>query len=435
MGKILFFYLPLFFLATTAEALEFQKVEGKAELRLGEFLTTNSQYPMNMGQGILRAQTGVTQGSWALKLAPALTVNKQDLQKTSEVRSHFKSSEIWGDYTSNIFDLALGFQAMKWGAADGYNPTNGFRAYDLSDPVHPRELSQNAVTLKLHPGAEQKTVFEVTYVPQGLVDVLPFELKRGSIDPESSRWGIVLPTAVDLGQGSQIPLKYRMENERFNNSSDVGARLRFLQIGNWDYSLAFGQFRRKRAILQYQLTGDANDPALPLTVVIKPLFARYQMLGADASGTIGDYGVRLEVAKNIVQKDDRAFGYDSLQANGGVDRLFTSLFGEVDLYVNAFYVHIKNHYYQAYDSQSIDLSFTRSYGNLKTELRWPKVIIGQDLLLTVDRNSVYNLYTKYEWSERVNLGLTGSFLNGNVDTGLGRLSRNHRLIAHLEYFF
>ncbi len=429
------FFLLFILSLSPAFAGEWTTPGGKIELRAGEFLTTTEDYPQSMGQGFLKLETSGTHENFGTKISPVATVNTQDLGQPGKSRVHFLSSEIWGDFTSEKIDLTAGLAPVKWGAADGLNPTNGFRSFDLSDPVFPRELSQNQISLKIHPGRDQDIVFEGVFVPDGQTDLLPFSGKNGRFDPRDSRWGTVLPSAVDVGQSVTVPLKYSLESEHHNKSSDLAGRVRFLQVKDWDYSLAVGQFRRKRAILNYTLTGDASIPSLPLTVRIKPFYPIQDMIGGDASGTWGDFGVRAEVAQYLVKKSDRAFGYDSFIGNFGVDRLWESLIGEGSLYLNAAYVFIKNHKYSEFQSDAIDLAFTRSYGTLKAELQFEKWTPGADFLVTADKNSVINLYLKHEWSESLQLGLTASFLNGEVDTGIGRLSDNHRLIGQVEYFF
>lgn len=428
-------FLLNFLFLIPAFAGEWSAPGGKAELRAGEFLTTTKDYPQNMGQAFLKIETSGTHENFGAKVAPVVTVNTQDLTAPGKSRTHILSSELWADYTSTVFDLAAGFMPVKWGAADGLNPTNGFRAYDLSDPVFPRELSQGQISAKFHPTENQDLVFEAVFVPRGQTDLLPFSGHAGNFDPRDSRWGTVLPSAVDVGQNVSVPLLYARENEYHNNSSDYAGRVRFLQVNGWDYSVAAGQFRRKRAILQYRLTGDASIPSLPLTVRLRPYYPRQDMVGADASGTWGDYGVRIEAAQYLVKRADREFGYDSLLANAGIDRLWENALGDGALYVNASYVQIKNHKYGAFRKDAIDLAFTKSYASLRTELRFEKWTPGADALVTVNRNSVVNVFVKHDWSESLQLGLTASFLNGNTNTGIGRLSDNHRLIGQLEYYF
>ncbi len=428
------FFILILLSLIEARAGEWTTPGGKVELRAGEFLTTTDDYPQSMGQGFLKLETSGTHENFGAKVSPVLTTNIQNLSDTNKSRYHLFSSEVWADFTSDTFDIMAGMAPIKWGAADGLNPTNGFRSFDLSDPIFPRELSQNQVAVKFHPGSDQDIVFEGIFVPRGQTDILPFG-GTGKIDPTDSRWGTVLPTGVDVNQGATVPLKYALESEHHNTSSDVAGRVRFLQVKGWDYSVAIGQFRRKRSILQYRLTGDANDPDLPLTVRIKPHYPRQDMIGGDASGTWGEYGLRFEIAQYLVKKSDRAFGYNSLMGNAGIDRLWENLLWDGGLYVNAAFVYVQNDKSALFVKDSIDLAFTRSYGTIKTENRLEKWTPGADFLVTVNRSSVINIFVRHEWSESLQLGLTASFLNGNVNTGIGRLSDNHRLIGHLEYFF
>ena len=429
----MFFLLFIHFLSS-AFAGEWTPPGGKIELRAGEFLTSTDDYPQSMGQGALKLETSGSHENFSAKVSPVLTANIQDLGDTKKTKYHLLSSELWADYTSDKIDFTIGMAPVKWGAADGLNPTNGFRSFDLSDPIFPRELSQRQVSVRLHPGTDQDIVFEGIYVPQGQTDILPFG-GTGKIQPTDSRWGTVLPTAVDVNQGATVPLKYALQSAHHNPSSDFAGRVRFLQVNGWDYSVAAGQFRRKRAILSYRLTGDANDPNLPLTVRIKPYYPRQDMIGGDASGTWNEYGLRFEAAQYLVKKSDRAFGYNSFIGSGGIDRLWENLLWDGSFYVNATYVHVKNNKSSLYVKDSIDLAFTRSYGTLKTEYRLEKWTPGADYLVTVNRSSVVNLYVRHEWSDALNLSLTASFLNGNVNSGIGRLSGNHRLIGQLEYYF
>lgn len=428
-------FFLLLFMFTNAVAGEWSDVSGRVELRAGEFLTTTKDYPENMGQGFLAASVTGTHDNLSLKLAPVYTMNSQNLSRLGDAQGHFLSSEALGELTTETVDVSLGYGIISWGAGDGHNPTNGFRAFDLADPIFPRELSQQQVGFKYHPGKEQDVIFEILVVPQGQVDKFPLGQQTGRVEPRDSRWGTIFPTGAELGENSTVPLQYRLENEYYNSRTDAAARLRLLQIQGWDYSLSVGQFRRKRAVLAYRLTGDATDPDLPLTVVIKPYYARSDMVGADAAGTIGEFGVRAEIAQYFVKKSDRAFGYDSFQANVGVDRLWDHVFEERSLYVNLSWVEIKNSKSSIFFQEAIDLAVSESYGSGRIELRSEKWIQGIDYLLTVQQNSILNLSLKHQWSDALLLGLTGSFLEGRKEEGLGLLAGNHRLIGSLEYLF
>ena len=435
MFHFLFLFIIILGIFNPVHAIEMGEFSGKFEARGGYFLKDTDKYPNSMGQSFLRVEDSLTHESFTLKAAPAATIDVQDAENLNQNRYHFKTSELWIDRTSSEFDVGLGQQMIKWGAADGMNPTNIFKAYDLSDPIFPREISQGAINLKWHPSAQEKLVMELVYVPKGTVDYLPFNLNQQSeVDPYKTRWGTALPNRVDITQTTQSPLKYAIDGQSHNDSSDIGGRLRLLQIKHWDYSFVVGKFRRKRAFIRYDVTGDANDPTLPLTIHMRAFYPRFSMAGFDASGTIGEVGVRFEAAKYWVDESAKAYGYDSLITNLGFDYLFSDFLFESSLYLNAAIIYIDNQKYSQYDKESIDLALTRSYATLRLEFQWDKWSLGQDTLYSQDDSTVFNLYSKHELSDSVTIGLTGSFITGS-NAGIGRLKDNHRLIGSFEYFF
>lgn len=433
LGAVISF---LSLLPSLALALEFQDSSGKFELRSGYFLTSTDEAPNSMGQAFLRWENSASQGNFNFKLAPVLTVDVQDLANVSHVRNHLKSSEAWADYTADAFTMSAGRQSISWGTADGFNPTNIFQAYDFSDPLFPRELTQNSVSLKLHPPSMEGVVFEVVYVVEGTVDVLPFDQHRqGNLRASRTRWGSVFPAHADLGSNFQVPLTYSMNNPEHTPSWDLGTRLRFLQVKHWDYSVAVGKYRRKRPILTYTVEGDPNNAALPLNVDFTPTYARYSMVGFDAAGSFEEIGVRIEAASYMVDSSDQAIGYDSVAASAGLDYLFSEFMFDASFYLNMNYAYIDINKSNEFNRQSIDLAFTEDYFTLKGEMRWTKWVLGNDFVITQSQNIVTTLYTKNQLTPHLALGLAANFLNGKVKTGVGSLNDNHRIIANLEYFF
>lgn len=423
------------FAISSVYAGEWSELTGEFELRAGEFLTETEDFPQNMGQSFLSVQTLGSYENLEFKLAPAYTHNFQNLEQLNNSSGHFLSSELKVEYISNTLAVTVGMDRVNWGVGDGFNPINGFRAFDLADPIFPRELSQVQFGFKYHPSEEQDFVFEFILVPDGHVDRLPLSQSRGTVDPQDSRWGIVLPQSAELNVNSSVPLSYEIRRENNNSRADFAARLRFLQINGWDYSVALGQFRRKRAVLRYEVRGDASVPNLPLNVLVRPHYSRRDMLGFDAAGTINDYGVRIEAAKYFVKESDKSFGYDSFLGNFGIDRIWDDVFKNSSLYINIAYIIIENSITSSFDKNSIDLAVTDSYGTIKFELRSELWTYGLDYLVTVNKDSIITLSTRYQWSDALELELLGNFLNGVEDEGLGRLSGNHRLIGSIKYLF
>jgi hypothetical protein len=435
MFHFLFLFIIFLGILNPVHAMEVGEFSGKFEARGGYFLKSTNQNPNSMAQSFLKMEDSISMDAFTVKASPAMTVDVQDAENLNQSRYHFKSSEFWADHTSSEFDVGLGQQMLKWGAADGMNPTNIFKAYDLSDPVFPREISQGAVNLKWHPSKQEQFVMELVYVPKGTVDYLPFNLNQQStVNSHHSRWGTALPTKLDITQTTQVPLKYAIDGQSHNDSSDIGGRIRLLQMKHWDYSFVLGKFRRKRAFIRYNVRGDASDPTLPLTIHMRAYYPRFTMAGFDASGTIGEVGVRFEAAKYFVDQSSKAYGYDSLIANLGFDYLFSDFVLDSSLYLNAAVIYIDNQKYAQYDKSSIDLAFNRSYGTLRVEVQWDKWSVGQDTLYSLGDSTVFNLYSKHELSDSVTVGLTGSFITG-ANSGIGRLKDNHRLIGNIEYFF
>lgn len=422
-------------LSTAALGADWTPVTGKAELRAGQFLNHLQGYPDSMGQAILSAQTSGNQEQFHWKLNPTYLHNIQDLQDPSATKGHLRASEVMAEFATPTFGVSAGLAPVNWGVSDGLTPANPFRAFDFGDPLFPRELSQPQVGIKLHPGEQQDVVFELLVIPRVQVDLLPLGRSSGSIDPTDSRWGSILPVAVELGESASAPLRYRSQAVHGSSPSDVAARLRFLQVSEWDYSIVIGQARRRRAVLGYRLTGDANNAALPLTVTVRPYYARSDFVAADASGTWGEFGVRLEVAQYFVRASDREVGYDSFQSNFGIDRLWDGALGNYDLYVNLTAVVIKNDKSDRFLEDAIDLALTESYSAGRVELRSERWVHGVDYLVTVRKNSVTNVYSKHDLTDAWQIGFTASFVNGREGIGLGRLAGDHRLIGNVVYLF
>ena len=421
--------------ASYAKAIEWGEFNGKLEARSGYYLNYSNESPNTMGQFYLGAGSSANHENFSFKFYPVIALSLQDLSHTSSLRPHLELSEFWADYTSNSIDFFGGQQFVKWGAADGLNPTNIFKAYDLTDPYGPRELSQNAFGLRIHPLQTTDKILEILYAPNATRDLFPFKLKQqNKITPSDSRWGGVLPTSVEVGENSLVPLNYRMDDPKNNDTWDAGARLRLLQINNWDYSFVLGKFSRKRPLFTYNIEGDASNPALPLTLRLKPFFTRNSMTGFDASGSFEETGIRIEGAQYWVENKDRAVGYDSLIVNTGIDHLFSNLFNG-NFYTNFTYVFIKNHKYNDFVKQNLDTAFASDYFSFRSEMRWSKWTLGNDLLYSVTSHYLDSLYLKHEVTPSFNLGIVATIVKGELGNGIGNFEENERITTSIEYFF
>ena len=186
----------------------------------------------------------------------------------SEENEKFRIREAYLNLYPGRFDFRIGQQIIAWGRADGFNPTNNLTPVDFTvfSPDDDDKRLSNFIcksTLYLSPFS-----FEADWIPVYKPSVLPISIEQL---PESLLAGAPDYPGWKLSNGS-FALKASYE----------GAKI--------DGSLSYFNGFYKLPSIGFTDSENGNSPCVFLKA------HRTQVLGADFSTTLGDFGVRGELA-------------------------------------------------------------------------------------------------------------------------------------------
>lgn len=375
-------------------------------------------------------------------------------------RAFVELKEGWAELATSAVDLRVGNQIFAWGAADQVNPTDVWNPRDLYDPFQNTKLPITALRMNLHPPQTEAFALELIFTPFFRESRLPFELPEGGthdLNPNDSRWLMPLPTRVSV-DGLSAPLQYRVSAPTYPRSWQLGARLKALSFGGWDFSVM--GFNGVETTPRFAITrrGQPNDPALPLTLTLHPSFHRQTVLGFDGTGSVAlgdmEFGTRFEAAY-LKRDNSRAktapvelqadlTREDDLHAVAGVDYTFKRLVLGTVLYVNFMYVHYQNLGTQEHAPGQL---VARGLPNLQPwddnlVLYWENRI-GSDLkfsntaLLSLDhRDGIVSPALHYGWTDNLKTSLGYDYFYGNKVGGFfSQFRDNRRLTISASYAF
>jgi hypothetical protein len=303
-------------------------------------------------------QESVTNGTWGARVTPWGWLRIPDAEGglSRQVRPYGELKDAWVEYTSTFADVRVGNQVLSWGAADQLNPTDVWNPRDFYDPFNAPKLPILAADVKLHPSGIDWASLELVFTPFFRPSQLPISIPDSGVLPVSltdSRWLLPAPSGIIAPGGLSAPLQYQVAAATYPETWQAGARLSFLRLGGWDFSVSGYDGVETTPRIAITQQGNPELASAPVVVTLNPSYHRTLMAGVDGSGsvTFGDVeiGTRFEVAyffrdnslaetapaslQSYLLKDDYVFGV------AGIDYTFQhKIFGSV-LYVNLQYAH------------------------------------------------------------------------------------------------
>ena len=191
--------------------------------------------------------------------------------------------EMYLDCNSDVLDIRIGQQLIRWGKSDEVNPTDVFTPEDLSEFINEVERAKR----KLPVIALKSDYYYKDYALEAIW--LPF-FRRTRLDGAGGDWeaylpryyrGLGLPFDSDKGPGQRISkssyaLKLKKEGEHYDISVS--------------YSYHYAE------IPALELRDFTILPFLPPGKAVHPVYPRQHTIGSDFETTFGKIGIRGEGA-------------------------------------------------------------------------------------------------------------------------------------------
>ena len=379
---------------------------------------------------------------------------------TSAARPYFELKEGWVERASPSWDLRAGNQIFAWGAADQINPTDVWNPRDLYDLFQSTKLPIAAMDLKVHPTGLENVNLDVIFTPFFRPSQLPVTIPDSGTSPVSlsdSRWLLPFPSTVLPAGGVAAPLEYQIASASYPATWQLGARLMFLRLGGWDFSVSGFDGVETVPRFAFARQGSTSNPALPITITLNPSFHRQQMYGFDGAGSISlgsmDIGTRFEIAyyhrdNSLALSAPPAFQGDLLRDDdlwgvAGIDYTFQRKILGTILYFNLQYV-----YYQTVGSVEQTPGATVIQG-LPDVQPWDRDLVFylEDRIgskLKLGGNVVGSFSNgdgflapmiQYGWTDNFKTTLSGMFFIGNASGFFGQFADDSRVTMNATYAF
>jgi hypothetical protein len=230
-------------------------------------------------------------GSFDLQLDTHRDVDRNrwfDLSERGFTRPAGALSEFYFDAKLGHLDLRIGKQRIRWGRADGFNPTDNVIPYDYLDLFSETRLPSAAIKADLYLA---QSSFEFIWTPFYTPTRLPLI---------GQRWFPRIPDDMPDNSSNPVPVAYQ----------DTGGALPSRTIGNSQWGVRYNQilpgaefslsyldgfddipfFRPKMPLLQ------PNLPVPDILVSFSREYYRSRIVGLDFASEIGPFGVRGEAA-------------------------------------------------------------------------------------------------------------------------------------------
>ncbi len=233
--------------------------------------------------------------------------------------------ELYGTVKLGSVDVRLGKQEIRWGRADGFNPTDNLVPYDYLNVVAEERIPVPAVKADAYIG---NTRLETAWIPWFTPTRLPLLHQR---------WFPRLPTSTKapLGpMGEEIDVDLTFQDGRI----DFPART----FSNGQWGVRWNQVLRGGEFSLSYFDGFDDFPLFrPTTELLPPVavrprllvtldreYHRMRVLGADFASELGPFGVRGELAYFDVEHT-APINRDRLTFVIGVDRTWGDWFAIV----------------------------------------------------------------------------------------------------------
>ena len=203
-------------------------------------------------------------------------------------------SEFYMDMKLNHVDLRLGKQQIRWGRADGFNPTDNLIPYDYLDTFADQRIAVSAVKADAYLA---RAHFEAAWVPFYTPTRLPLL---------GERWFPHLPSSIRVSPSPgadpvDVDLSYR----------DLGGPLPARTFGNGQWGVRYNQIvpRAEFSLSYFDGFDDiaffrTSTTLLPVPQQQRPQalvdlhreYYRVRIAGVDFASAIGPFGIRGEAA-------------------------------------------------------------------------------------------------------------------------------------------
>ena len=200
-------------------------------------------------------------------------------------------SEFYFDLRLNHLDLRLGKQTIRWGRADGFNPTDNLLPYDYVDTFSDERIAVPALKADAY---WQNSRFELTYIPVFTPTRLPLLNQRWFPRLPGSGAFSLTPDAPPV----EVDLAYRDGEREFPpstwGSGQWGVRWNQLVPGA-EFSLSYFDGFDDLAFFQ-PVAAFSPLPRPNLLVTLNREYYRVRVVGADLASELGPFGMRGELA-------------------------------------------------------------------------------------------------------------------------------------------
>lgn len=348
----------------------------------------------------------------------------------------FRPREAYWENRFGRLDLRVGRQEIRWGRADGINPTDNLEPYDFLNPFLEERLPVTAVKGDLYLGQSHLELAWMPFYVPSRMSLL------------GQRWFPRLPSQAQVS-GLVVPLRFREGARRYPaytvGNSQFGVRWNHALPGiefSFSYydginDLPFYTAQLISAAPSLQLQQgpaavgwrafDARSQIVPtVDVRLDREYHRLRVVGSDFSGTLGSWGMRGEAAYNI-RSDDRDDSY--LSYVFGFDRQKGRWFTIVEF---------AGQWTAKRGSVPQPSSFDRGLGRallLRTqyEMRTDETLELVGLLRLPAGDSGWRLTYSRKLADGWQLELRGSAFAGNNNAFLGQFRDSGNLAAKLVY--
>lgn len=417
-----------------AAPLRFETAQGKASLSGFAYWQPLRGFNNFGSTAEIEASSILKNDSWGFKLTPWLKANFPDDRAASSARIAYfpDAKEAWGEYLADNWDFRFGNQLLAWGTTDGINPTDIWNAWDMTDPFNPLKLPTLAAKLSVHPLGWENVTLDLVGVPRFRRNRLPVHLANGSavgFGINESRWLQNIPTKVRLGEDNSLPLAYVLEPSSEPDRWEAGARLRFLRINGWDFSLSGGEIVAKTPQVNFKTQGSLTPPDFTVTATLSPAYYRLQSLGFDAAGSFRDIGLRMEAAfRRPVGAGGEGVARTFIGI-AGVDYTVPGKFLGANVYLNLSYAH-KEQSGGAWSTFTAGIPDIEPWDRtllLVTELQWnQKYYVGlRSVKSLAQAGDWLRPYARATW-DSVSAEIYADWFGGNRLGALGQFAENKR---------
>jgi hypothetical protein len=363
--------------------------------------------------------------------------NERDLR-----RSAARFREAYWERRFGPLDLRLGRQEIRWGRADGFNPTDNLEPYDFLSPFVERRMPVTAASGNLY---WHQANLEFHWLPLYESSRLPLLGQRWfpGLPSEVSLSGQNVPALLRDGNSSYsvwrwsrsqprlnqqaIPVLYQEGNRNYPAlswpHSQVGLRWNQIVPGA-EFSLSY--FDGFNDLPFFSCISCISWSPTGLTVRLDRNYLRQRIIGADFATQLHGWGLRGEAA-HFMQGDQREDGYLSYVI--GLDRQTGRWFTIIEF---------AGQWISQHGSAPQPTSFDRGLGRavlLRTQLdlRTDESLEWAAIVRLPSGDSAWRMTYRGKLSDRWQMELRGQAFAGNSRLFLGQFRDSSHLVTIFTY--